>query len=342
MIIESLIAHIVGYFYFSGYPQEKYDLGAGNEKIDARRSFYGWGLFASGIVIAGLNRTGRLLGWLALILSLALGERIFYYWLERPLRHWLKQLTQDGRPAAQVFHRHRPVILLAVHQILFILWILLLNNLLFSHQTYLGQALILMLSVLALSGLSIRDNRFNKEQIKENLLMASGYTVISGIVLFISLMLIDHLPPVQLVPDQFHSLRTVEAYVILMRLALIILILMRPANLLIRLVSTPYDPKRDRAFSESEQVPVSKDMTTDHQTSGFEGAGAMIGNLERILIFLSFLYGSLLSVVAILSIKAFARYKLIADDPYFSEYFVIGTMLSVLITFITFAGLTTV
>ncbi|MDZ7835582.1 MAG: hypothetical protein U5K84_10030 [Alkalibacterium sp.] len=38
-------------------------------------------------------------------------------------------------------------------------------------------------------------------------------------------------------------------------------------------------------------------------------------------------------MVAILSIKAFARYKLIAEDPYFSEYFVIGTMLSVLITF---------
>lgn len=101
---------------------------------------------------------------------------------------------------------------------------------------------------------------------------------------------------------------------------------MKPTNLVIRAVSAKYDPKKNTALSVQSE-----------QDSGFKGAGAMIGDLERLLILLSFFFGSLLSVVAILSIKAFARYKLITEDPYFSEYFVIGTMLSVLITFTCYA-----
>ncbi|GEL66323.1 hypothetical protein MPS01_04780 [Marinilactibacillus psychrotolerans] len=62
----------------------------------------------------------------------------------------------------------------------------------------------------------------------------------------------------------------------------------------------------------------------------------MIINLIRIMILLSFVSSNLIPIVAILSIKAFARYKLIVEDASFSEYFVIGTMLSVVITFILY------
>lgn len=94
----------------------------------------------------------------------------------------------------------------------------------------------------------------------------------------------------------------------------ITLLLCKPVNTIIRSATKRFDPKE----SPDED--------------GYTGAGAMIGMLERILILISFMSGEILTVVATLSIKAFARYQKIMEDATFAEYFVIGTMLSVLLT----------
>ena len=155
---------------------------------------------------------------------------------------------------------------------------------------------------------------------------ASTYIVLGALSLFILQQILEALVIVQFSALPVSDFIIQSPYRVLISLVLVLLLLMKPTNKVIRAVSSKYDPKKTAVITSHTE-----------QDSGFKGAGAMIGNLERLLILLSFFFGSLLSVVAILSIKAFARYKLIAEDPFFSEYFVIGTMLSVLITFACYA-----
>ena len=93
------------------------------------------------------------------------------------------------------------------------------------------------------------------------------------------------------------------------------LLVMKPANIVIRLFLAKYLPDKDAL-------------------DGYEGAGALIGNLERILYLIAMGTHLYIGFAVILSIKGFARYKQIGDDPKFAEYFTLGTFLSLLITFI--------
>ena len=116
----------------------------------------------------------------------------------------------------------------------------------------------------------------------------------------------------------FLSLFDVSGYVLgsSLFLALIALLLvMKPANIVIRLLLAKYMPDKN-------------------ELDGYEGAGALIGNLERILYLIAMGTHLYIGFAVILSIKGFARYKQIGDDPKFAEYFTLGTFLSLLITFV--------
>lgn len=66
------------------------------------------------------------------------------------------------------------------------------------------------------------------------------------------------------------------------------------------------------------------------------GAGAMIGNLERILsaIFLSL--NALSSIGLIYTAKSIARFKRIEENQGFAEYYLIGTLFSILFVVISY------
>lgn len=328
MIIESLIAHVIGYFYFTRYPTF-----LANSKSGEGHSQYAWGIFFVSLVIFGLIETENYLSWLSISIGLILGHALFKKYVMHSIDLFLSSTIQyNTTHALQTFYKKNgQVVAFALHQMLFIFWIILLDQLLFTLSQPLTQLFFIIISVglLMLKGETpVTWLKNNKRQVFQTI---TSYIVLSALVLFIAQLVVTLLSTVSLVPYTGLIPQTTQPYDTFTSLSFIILLLMRPANLIIRTLSIQYDPKGTE-----------KHVTQPHsssQESGFKGAGAMIGNLERILIFLSFLYGSLLSVVAILSIKAFARYKLIADDPYFSEYFVIGTMLSVLITFISYIGL---
>lgn len=63
--------------------------------------------------------------------------------------------------------------------------------------------------------------------------------------------------------------------------------------------------------------------------------GSTIGKIERILISLFFIAGINTGVVIIISIKTLTRFKAIELDKNFSEYYLLGTLLSVLFGFIS-------
>jgi hypothetical protein len=62
--------------------------------------------------------------------------------------------------------------------------------------------------------------------------------------------------------------------------------------------------------------------------SGKNGAGKTIGYLERILLSFLFLMGQFGSIGWVIAAKAFARSKQISESPEFCEYFLVGTLFS--------------
>lgn len=333
MIIEALIAHIVGYFYFT-----RYLTFLANSRNSDGHSQYAWGIFFTSLVIFGLIEPDRYLAWLSISVGLVLGHALFRKYIMHPIDLFLSSTIQyNTTHALQTFYKNNgQIVAFLLHQMLFVFWISLLNQFLFNWTQPLTQVFFVIIStglLLLKSTTSVTWIKDNKRRVFQTI---TSYVVLSALLLFISQLMISILSVVDTGPGTLISLQNRLPYETFIHSAFILILLMRPANLIIRTLSVQYDPKgNERKLTDSSY----RQEDTSRQESGFKGAGAMIGNLERTLIFLSFLYGSLLSVVAILSIKAFARYKLIADDPYFSEYFVIGTMLSVLITFLSYIGL---
>ena len=99
-------------------------------------------------------------------------------------------------------------------------------------------------------------------------------------------------------------------------LVLYIAIIMKPANLYLLLLTNKYIPKQS--------------------SLGIEGAGKFIGTLERLLYIVSILTSHYEGIALVISVKAFARYKKIADEPEFAEYFTIGTLTSLLISILLY------
>ncbi|MFO8069455.1 MAG: hypothetical protein R6U02_05665 [Alkalibacterium sp.] len=264
---------------------------------------------------------------------MALGLMVGYIFYENKLKRAIILFLNSNLTAEHSLHlfydKNRSIVQFVMHQMIYLLWLFILNAFVdMAVQPFvlvgLGLALFipLLVSLLALNS----GRQFSGHQGSSFLKQASTYIVLSGITLVVLQLALEALAVIQGSALPLSAFVVQSPYAVLMRLSLVLLLLMKPTNLIIRAISSKYDPKTVTTIAAHSE-----------QDSGFKGAGAMIGNLERLLILLSFFFGSLLSVVAILSIKAFARYKLIAEDPYFSEYFVIGTMLSVLITFACYA-----
>ncbi len=78
--------------------------------------------------------------------------------------------------------------------------------------------------------------------------------------------------------------------------------------------------------------PKPPDRPDSGQTSGLDRrAGAAIGTLERLLTAALFLLRQYGAISVIFAAKTLTRYHRIADDPAFGEYYLIGTLGSLLV-----------
>lgn len=98
---------------------------------------------------------------------------------------------------------------------------------------------------------------------------------------------------------------------------LILLIIIQPVNITIRKVLYRYRP-------------------TTNQEEGHPNAGALIGMLERCIIVLFLFAGQYSAIGFVLTAKSIARYNKIADDPKFSEYYLLGTLLSTMLVIVAY------
>lgn len=60
------------------------------------------------------------------------------------------------------------------------------------------------------------------------------------------------------------------------------------------------------------------------------GAGARIGLLERIIMGICILFGQFASIGLVFTAKSIARYNKISENPAFAEYYLIGSLFSIL------------
>lgn len=106
----------------------------------------------------------------------------------------------------------------------------------------------------------------------------------------------------------------------LLKWVLLMVMITKPANITFKILFSQY---QNQTLSKTEADTVA-------------GAGAMIGNLERILsaIFLSL--SALSSIGLIYTAKSIARFKLIEESQGFAEYYLIGTLYSILFVIVSY------
>lgn len=104
----------------------------------------------------------------------------------------------------------------------------------------------------------------------------------------------------------------------ILSVVLAFLITLKPSRILIKKVLSKYG-----SFS-------------DDAKEGIPNTGALIGELERLIIMLMLTQAQYAAIGFILTAKSVARYKKIVDSAKFSEYYLLGTFLSTLIVILTY------
>lgn len=106
------------------------------------------------------------------------------------------------------------------------------------------------------------------------------------------------------------------------RWILIILLIMKPANIVFRLLFFSFKPDAEDKGGIEEKN---------------KRAGSIIGCLERILIVIFISVKQYSALGFILTAKSIARYDAIAKDRTFAEYYLIGTLVSVVYSIVLYA-----
>lgn len=94
-------------------------------------------------------------------------------------------------------------------------------------------------------------------------------------------------------------------------------------------------------YLQSSELAINKVLyryrpITNEEKEGHPNAGALIGILERCIILLLLSAGQYSAIGFVLTAKSIARYNKIADDPRFSEYYLLGTLLSAMLVIVAY------
>lgn len=125
-----------------------------------------------------------------------------------------------------------------------------------------------------------------------------------------------------------------DSLYLLSKLILAFLLLTKPANLIIA-ISTKQYHYEDNMTSDMDIDDMPGDMKSTESVNlplrGRVGAGALIGSLERILSAILLAGGQIAAIGLIFTAKSIARFDRIQKDQRFAEYYLIGSLSSMLI-----------
>lgn len=120
----------------------------------------------------------------------------------------------------------------------------------------------------------------------------------------------------------------------LLRLLLFILLITKPMNVMFKLFFSKYQVKELSQLLREEVVQTRDKKEQREETVA--GAGALIGNLERIIIGLFLILGQYAAIGLVFTAKSIARYDRISKSQAFAEYYPIGSLFSMISVAITY------
>lgn len=122
-----------------------------------------------------------------------------------------------------------------------------------------------------------------------------------------------------------NTLGTVSIYYIsrnVLNWILLLLLITKPANIIFKIAFKKYELKKNNSKDE-------EDLTVP-------GAGALIGSLERILSVIFLAINSISAIGLVYTAKSIARFKQIELNRQFAEYYLIGTLYSILYALVSY------
>lgn len=113
---------------------------------------------------------------------------------------------------------------------------------------------------------------------------------------------------------------------------LLLIVIMKPVNVTFKKMSAKYQPTSPERIVATGHSPQTSDglPSTGAEAEPVDGAGAIIGNLERIIAAVFICSNQYAAMGLIFTAKSIARYNKIAEDQAFAEYYLIGSLFSVL------------
>lgn len=95
-----------------------------------------------------------------------------------------------------------------------------------------------------------------------------------------------------------------------------LILITKPTNIFFKIFFSKYQPEQGQKMDT------------------IRGAGATIGILERIVIGICMIMGQFASIGLVFTAKSIARYNKISESPAFAEYYLIGSLFSILSVFL--------
>lgn len=143
-----------------------------------------------------------------------------------------------------------------------------------------------------------------------------GYLYLTDQILHIALLIIItevFLPQINITRYFRMDEEMLQRFMLYTKDALIFCLIFRPVNMTFQ-----------RLFSHTKPVPIEDDQLADVKT------GKLIGNLERVLVYLLLLVNQYAAIGFVFAAKSITRYERISKDRAFAEYYLLGTLFSII------------
>jgi len=122
----------------------------------------------------------------------------------------------------------------------------------------------------------------------------------------------------------------------ILRWALILLAIWNPASVSFEELFRKFKPPRIIHKTIVQKSEIAHVAESSGPVETVEGAGHWIGIFERTITVLSISQGQYSALAVIIAAKSLARFKLISDDQRFAEYYLIGTLYSILFALLAY------
>ncbi|MFB0918272.1 MAG: DUF3307 domain-containing protein [Clostridiaceae bacterium] len=113
------------------------------------------------------------------------------------------------------------------------------------------------------------------------------------------------------------------------------LLIYKPSNITFTVLFSQFKPAEDKSIIKENSI-VDTEVSSEIAERSNLKAGGIIGVLEKTICLILMSLGEYAAVGLVLTAKSIARYDRISKDPVFAEYYLIGTLSSIIMVFMIY------